>query len=334
MPDALKLEDSVFFAWTRVSRRSEQLSRHFGTNYKRYNRWGTSSFTLSISLVFNFFRTLTWVVLNRPSIIFTFNAHPFVTISAKIGTWITMKGEVIPDLHTAAYTDHFSGISGFLGRWIWKRCPVVLVHNKESGEFLENKIPELINRLFVLEDALPDFQKKHQINKTSGLACVLISRFAPDEPIREFLDAVSGIKDCQFYITGNDKKAIFDLFNYSGKNITFTGFVSESDYIDLLSSADFLSILTTRDLTLLSGGYEALALEKPVILSKTETLQNYFSDSAIYTNNTVNEIQDSVRTMIQELKDRAIKIQSLKKEKTEEWSEKAEKLVSILNSLK
>ena len=51
-----------------------------------------------------------------------------------------MKGQVIPDLHTAAYTDHFSGIQEILGRWIWKKSPVVLIHNPESNKFLSEKI--------------------------------------------------------------------------------------------------------------------------------------------------------------------------------------------------
>jgi len=333
MTESFRIKNSVFFAWTRVSRRSEQLARHFNSAFIRYNRWGNSTLTLLFSLIVNFIRTFLWIVFKRPAIIFTFNAHPFVTISAKLGTWVTMKGQVIPDLHTAAYTDHFSGMQAILGRWIWKKSPVVLVHNLESKIFLSEKIPDIEDKLFVLEDALPGFDQEQIKSKSKSPNCVLISRFAPDEPIQEFFDAVSGIMNCHFFITGNQKKAKFDLSPYADKNITFSGFVSDQDYLCLLRSADFITILTKRDMTLLSGGYEALALEKPVILSETQTLMDYFEDSAIYTPNTVDGIQEAVKMMLDELEKRGKRVQCLKEKKIIEWNKKARELHSIVESL-
>ena len=294
------LNDSVFFAWTRVSRRSEQMAKYFGLSYIRYNRFGQSPIPLLGSLILNFIKTCLWVVINRPKYVFTFQAHPFITISAILGTWIARKGIVIPDLHTASYTDHFSGIQGALSKWIWTLCPVILIHNPESKEYLSKIIPEIKNNLFVLEDALPAFPKSNNQFDDSKLKCALISRFADDEPIEKFLNAVLTIDDCHFYVTGNSKKANFDISKFSS-NITFTDFLSDENYLNLLQSTDFLVILTTRELTLLSGGYESLALKKPMIVSDTRTLREYFGDGAIYTLNNEKSISNSIRAIIPKL---------------------------------
>ena len=333
MTNKLPLNDSVFFAWTRVSRRSEQLAKYFNLTYVRYNRWGQSDISLTCSLIFNFVKTFFWVVFHRPKFIFTFQAHPFVTISAKLGTWITRIGVVIPDLHTAAYTNHFTGIQGALGKWIMGECRLILVHNDESKTFLGNTIDELKDKLFVLEDALPEFPSFNSDLDSKKLKCVLISRFATDEPIQAFLDAVLEIDNCLFYITGNHKKSTFDISKYPEDRIFFTGFLSDNDYIKLLQSSDTILILTTREMTLLSGGYEALSLEKPIVLSDTETLRNYFGNAAIYTHNNAKDIRQAVIKMIPEIHNRRKMILDLKKQKIDEWQEKASHLIQLINQL-
>lgn len=326
-------KQNVFFAWTKISRRSEELAQYFNAKYKRYDRWDNSKATLALSLLINAIKTFFWIVINRPSVIFTFNAHPYITLTAKIATWVTWKGKVIPDLHTAAYTDHYYGIKKIISHWIWNKCPIVIIHNQESKEFLAKNQPNLADRIFVLEDAIPDFKKYPKQPSESSLMGVLISRFADDEPIEEFLLAASNIKDCIFYITGNFKKAKFNLTPYKGGNIRFPGFVSDDDYRRMLGNADFIAVLTTREMTLLSGGYEALALEKPSILSKTKTLMNYYGDSALYTENKAECIESSIGTLVNNLAQYQKKVVIHKKIKIEDFNTRASNLLASLETL-
>jgi len=333
MTDKRKNNDFVFFAWTNISRRSDELAKYFNAIYIRYNRWSHSSITILLSLMINFFRTFFWIIINRPRIVFTFNAHPFITISAKIATWITFKGYVIPDLHTAAFTDNYQGLQKILSRWIWEKCPLILIHNQESKNYLSKRLPSIRKKIFVLEDAIPPILKKKVNLEVEYPVCILISRFADDEPIEEFLQAIINITNCQFFITGNYNKANFNLTKYYSSNITFTGFVSDKEYLSLLSSSDFIVVLTKREMTLLSGGYEALSLEKPYIISKTKTLIDYFEDSAIYTENDVNKIQESVYTMLEEVDERKKNILSFKAMKVKEWEKKARELFLEIENL-
>ncbi len=41
-------------------------------------------------------------------------------------------------------------------------------------------------------------------------------------------------------------------------------------------------VLTTRPATLLSGGYEAMALGRPLVISDHGVLRDYFGDAAVY----------------------------------------------------
>ena len=323
----------VFFAWTKISRRSEELAQRFNAQYKRYDRKDNSKATLAFSLLTNAIKTFCWIVVNRPNIIFTFNAHPCITLTAKTATWVTCKGKVIPDLHTAAYTDHYYGIKKIIAQWIWKKCPIVIIHNQESKEFLAKKQPNLADKLFVLEDAIPDFREHPKQQPESSPVGVLVSRFADDEPIEEFLEAASRIKDCTFYVTGNFKKAKFDLTPYREEHIRFPGFVSDNDYQHMLGNADFITVLTTREMTLLSGGYEALALEKPSILSKTKTLMDYYGDSALYTENKADNIESSIRRLLENHALYQEKVVVHKNIKVKDFNTKASTLLDILERL-
>ena len=323
----------VFFAWTKISRRSEELAQRFNAEYKRYDRKDNSKATLAFSLLTNAIKTFCWIVVNRPKVIFTFNAHPYITLIAKIATWVTCKGKVIPDLHTAAYTDHYYGIKKIIAQWIWKKCPIVIIHNQESKEFLAKKQPNLAEKLFVLEDAIPDFTEYPKQQPGSSPVGVLVSRFANDEPIEAFLQAASRIKECTFYVTGNFKKAKFDLTPYMAEHIKFPGFVSDNDYQRMLGNADFIAVLTTREMTLLSGGYEALALEKPLILSKTKTLMDYYGDSALYAENKAESIESSIRRILENLALYQEKVDVHKKIKVKDFNTKASTLLDILKTL-
>ena len=67
------------------------------------------------------------------------------------------------------------------------------------------------------------------------------------------------------------------------------------------------------------GAYEGLAANKPLILSKTKVLIEYFSDGVIHTENTSKEIFKSIQEAITNLPDLNVKIDSLKRKKKDNW---------------
>jgi hypothetical protein len=73
---------------------------------------------------------------------------------------------------------------------------------------------------------------------------------------------------------------------------------------------------------MLSGAYEALAVEKPLITSNWTTLKDYFNKGTIYVDNSAAEITNAIQTA-QNKKEQLMKeIHQLKLEKTKEWDDK------------
>ena len=324
---------SIFVAWTQVSRRSAELAKNFNAEYYRLERVDYPLYYVLFKLFINSVRTFFKLLRIRPSIIFTFQAHPFVTCVATFYKVFT-GAKVVPDLHTAAYTNYDRFPINILNFFLWQNSDIVLVHNQCSYEFLCERYKSLKQKLFVLEDPLPEFSRFDEYLTSQWekpmLTCVLVSRFSADEPIVSFLEAVREIKGVHFYITGDYKKANFSIEKYLSDNITLTGFLSDEHYISLLHSVDFVVALTRRELTLLSGGYEALSMEKPLVVSNTVALRKYYRNSVVYTSNNSNDIAKAINEITTNLsKYRKLSAQ-LKRKKRKEWQEKQKELIRRL----
>ncbi|MDP6457083.1 MAG: glycosyltransferase [Candidatus Marinimicrobia bacterium] len=323
----------LFVAWTKVSRRSEQLSRQLGADYYRLDRREGPALLTVFKLGVNFIKTLVKLFSAKPDVVFTFQAHPFVTTAALFYKFFS-ECKVVPDLHTAAYTDYDFFFARGLSLFLWQRSDLILVHNQESSEYLKAKFPVVKDKLFVLEDPLPEFGLESMEEKKpqpGAKQAVFINRFASDEPVEEFLEAAVLHSEVMFSITGDTKLADFPINRYERRNIIFTGFISDESYVKLLSSADFIIALTKREMTLLSSGYEALSLAKPVIVSNTSTLRNYFGDAALYAGNGTAEIDVALSTIGEELENYAGKIHQLKEVKLRQWGEKKSRLLKLIS---
>ena len=74
-----------------------------------------------------------------------------------------------------------------------------------------------------------------------------------------------------------------------------TGFIPDAEYLGLLRGADAILVLTREDHTMQRGGYEAVALEKPLITSHWSLLREVFSRGTVHVDNSVASIVAAVR---------------------------------------
>jgi hypothetical protein len=113
-----------------------------------------------------------------------------------------------------------------------------------------------------------------------------------------------------------------DFLKHISNNVIFTGFLAYGSYIFLLQQVDAVMVLTTKDKTTLSGGYEALALAKPLIISKSVPLIRYFTKGTIFVDNSVKEIQEAVRLVQIKKEELTKEMLLLREEKIIEWNKK------------
>ena len=176
-------------------------------------------------------------------------------------------------------------------RLIQRRAKLTIVTNKE----LAMKVRENKGRAFVLPDRIPEFLPRPIVPLRGEIRIVYICTFEKDEPYQEVIMAASFLPQTTIiYVTGNKSKAPQELFEKSPNNVIFTGFLSEDDYLSLIGSCDVVMDLTYMENCLVCGAYEALAMGKPMILSDTKALREYFSNGVVFTKNDAQSIAEAV----------------------------------------
>jgi glycosyltransferase involved in cell wall biosynthesis len=198
--------------------------------------------------------------------------------------------------------------------------------NKWGGrsEVLPDKLPDMSVPAGSYANLIRDARKK---------SVMAVTTFSSDEPVDEIIEAASILgTDFDLYFTGN----YYNFLKSKGQeyappsNVTFTGFISEADYRALMSLVDVVIVLTTKDLILNCGAYEAVSANKPLVLSKTETLMSYFKKGALFVDLNPQEISNGVFQAWKQSEELKIESAKLYRELEGSWEgqfEQVERLV-------
>lgn len=182
-----------------------------------------------------------------------------------------------------------------LTRWLLRRADRVIVSNRQLANVVshEGGLP------LILPDALPTIPATDRRELTGPRAVVVISTYAGDEPFAEVIEAARQVGPAaHFHVTGNAARCPPSLREKIPANMTLTGFLSEHDYWSVLASCDAVIDLTTMDNCLVCGAYEAVALGKPVLLSRNDASMEVFAGLAEFTDNTAPRIADGLLRLL------------------------------------
>lgn len=263
------------------------------------------------------------VVVQNPSLILT----SFALIASRL-----IKFRLIVDAHNEGVIPFSENRRWLLPIYqiIQRGTDLTIVTNYELAKIVERNG----GRAFVLEDKIPHFSDPKKINLKGDKNALLVCTFEKDEPYAEVIKAAALIDPTIFiYITGPYSKAPIHIVEHAPSNVIFTGFIPDEDYVDLFYSCDVIIDLTLMDNCLVCGAYEAVSLGKPVILSDTKALRDYFYKGIVYTRNSSTEIAKSICYAL-ENKERLTKQSSLlNAELAIDWNEKFDCLVSKLHEL-
>jgi len=258
-------------------------------------------------------RTLKIIFKTRPSLLFVQN--PSLLLAAISVLYGRISSTIIiVDAHNAGIfpLEGKSRILNKLAKVINSHADKIIVTNTALKKFI-NKTKDDV---FVIPDPIP------YISQHSGFPfsqdkfnLVFICSWATDEPYEEVLSMAENVSDiANIYITGNSGNKEKSVSGSVPKNIILTGFLSDHDYEDLLVDCDAVMILTKRNNCLLCGAYEGVAVEKPMVLSKTNALVEYFNKGCVYSDNSSADIENSIRVLINTYDDLVLEIKSLKNE--------------------
>lgn len=192
-----------------------------------------------------------------------------------------------------------------------------------TNEALRNFVNSKDGHALVLQDKLPNLELgcKSLLNGKYNITFITSCSF--DEPLEEVVTAFEKMNSTvNLYITGNYKNSRFcrEYIKNKPSNIHFTGFLKEDDYQSQLLSSDALLVLTRFEYILTCGAYEGVALCKPLILSNTKTVRDYFTTGAVYCDPDPESIKAAVEECLNNLLIMQKQITEFKSEITVKWN--------------
>lgn len=201
--------------------------------------------------------------VQNPSIVLT----AFAVLTKKI-----YNVQVVVDAHNSGVfpAEGKYPLLNFINRRLLKWSDLVIVTNENLG-----------NRTgadyVVCTDPLPDINLDVQPIENDVL---VVCSWADDEPIEEYIEASRNFPNLEFNFTGNHKKYSKTL--KVPKNCRILGFVSEQQYYAYMAGAKLILDMTKRDNCLVCGAYEAIAMNKIVIVTDNYTNRVVFGSAVLY----------------------------------------------------
>jgi glycosyltransferase involved in cell wall biosynthesis len=297
----------VWIAWEQ-HRRSLELAKVFNCRYYSLEYEGPMRYAKC------FYKTILILVSERPTTLIVQNPSMVLAALAALYKLAFRKKILVVDRHTnfrLGKKNIFSFshlIFMLLHQFTIRVADITIVTNT----YLANLVRKLKGAPFVLPDVLPNITPTRKDGLSECFNILLISSFAEDEPIKEVLKAVENSAGMTLYVSGKFEKLDKEIVTEAPKNVIFTGFLNDEQYINLLFEVDAAMALTTAEFCMLCGCYEAVAAEKPLITSNKSVLLEYFSGS-IFVDNSSKSISDAFKKLIIDFKMQKSCIIDLKK---------------------
>lgn len=279
----------LWITWER-QRRSIELAPTFGCDLAVFDFAGRR-FRYARSLA----ATLALVLRRRPLVLFVQNPSMILaSFACVLGTVLHIP--VVVDRHTTFLLG--KDVRATLRRRIFWRLHLLTLRRAAltlvTNTLLADLVTEAGGRAAILPDRIPSLHSASLYPREGGVCVVVPASYGEDEPLDAVLDACrllpAGVR---VYITGNYRKHDPGLPARAPGNVTFTGFLSEQTYADLLVAADAVLALTTAEACMLCACYEALAAGKGLITSDKPVLRDYFY-RAIFVHNTPESIAEGI----------------------------------------
>lgn len=249
----------------------------------------------------------TYIILfkRKPDIVFFQNPSivlSIVCVSYKLLSFNRVI--IVGDFHNSALDSKV--IVFYINKIVARRCNLVIVTNND----LFKRVVGMGGKPYVFPDPLPIICENNT-DQIEGLKdtryILLISSWASDEPIENVCNAYlrsSFSSNCtKLVITGNfnNKKIQKMNVDFADERFFLTGYVTNSKYQWLVKNSIFNMDLTTRGDCMVCGGYESLSARKPVMLSNNRPTMDYFTYSAVYTDNSIDDIIKKMEFMVENI---------------------------------
>lgn len=314
-------DKTVFIIWKVYQRRVEAMKEKLNAQpvYLHYDWEEKSKLHKLLSYLFKIADTYRVLIDVRPRLFYV-QAPPAFLLYA---VWLYAKAtgaRYVVDAHNTIVDGSLWSRMPFV-RHAMRQAATVLVHNQAmavhaSRSLLPHTI--LMDRPPEVEPTNYPYPEKIFGDRTRPKVVIPCS-YDTDEPLEEMRRATLLLPHVDFYITWYAEKLPAAYIAGFGPNTRFTGFLEQTEFDGLLAHADAILVLTTREGTQPSGATEALAFEKPLVVSDLGIIRRMFPKGAIYIGNTASDMAVGISRALERREQLAAEMRTFKKQKLRSW---------------
>jgi glycosyltransferase involved in cell wall biosynthesis len=326
------MKKTTFVAWVRYDRRPDLLAERFGTK-PHYIVVGQQGKLWQAPLRYPIQAWKTWRLLRRerPDVVYVQNPPIFAVMVAYL--YARLHGaQYVIDSHTSAFIAPRWQWSLGLLRTLARRALAMIVHNQSQAQIVRDWGIRYVVIGFLAGDYPPGSPYPMDGNGAGARKSnvTVVSTYELDEPLDVVFEAARQMPGVSFYITGDPRRADPQLLAQKPDNCHLTGFVPYDLYIGLLRQSGAILDLTTRNHTLLMGGFEAVSLGTPLVTSDWPILREYFSRGTVHVANSVEGVREGVRYALEHEETLRREMADLKADLEAEWRQNAAELWELI----
>lgn len=320
------MNDKVWITWE-IQQRNRSMSAIVGANLHEI----TSSFPRILRYPTLSVRTIILLYKNRKNIIFLQNPSIVLCMLGLLFK-VFFKITLVVDEHNAGLwpLEGRSRVLNFFAKIIVRKSSLVIVTNENLKLLCE----EWGGEAFVMPDPLPKFpasfhELKRNRKESNGFKFLFICSWASDEPYENVFRAFEKLKseNINLVVSGNFGSKVKPQ---DWPNIELIGFVSREKYFEELFNCDAVIVLTNRSDCLNCGAYEAVAAEKPGLLSDSAALRRHFKSGFYFTDNSIDDICVKAKKIVSDYNDLSYSLKFLKRDLNDKAAQDAARLSKIV----
>jgi hypothetical protein len=307
---------TLFLAWAKPShsRRSELMARRLGIPLRRIHVLKMKPWLAPLRYLAQAALTVSMLFRERPSLVFIQNPPIFAPLFVWLYCALTGSRFII-DSHTDA-------LHGSLWQWSWplhrflsRRALTTLVTNAH----LQGRVQQWNASAHIITDIPSDFPAGMPYPVQHPFNVVMVSSWAPDEPLDEVIAAARRLPEIGIYVTGDPVQGFKRLPADLPPNVYLTGFLSDDAYYGLLRSVQAVMALTMEDHTNQRGACEGVWLNQPILTSDWPVLRQTFHRGTVHVDNTAEGIYAGLRKLRDDHARLCAEIAGLQAERRAQW---------------
>lgn len=331
--DAINNEETLFIVWKSYQRRVDAFKKKLNIRPVYFHfRWEEKTKVhKAFSYFFKIWKTFRLLMREKPDLFYIQSPPTFLIYVAYI-YGLSTGAKVVVDAHnTLIYGSYWSKMP--FVKYVLTRSFAVIVHNSYVADMADKMgVPHTI-----LMDRPSDLSHVHlpvpkvMLKKLRGPLVVVPCSYDSDEPLEEMRKATIMLPNVNFFVTWYREKLSEDYLRGFKENTIFTGFMPPEEFDSLLAQADAILVLTTRKGTQPSGASEAIAFQKPLVVSDLQIIRELFPVGSIYVENSAEAIAKGIAEALQHKERLALEMASFKETKMKMWEEQFQNLMNTIH---